>query len=148
MDDGRPPVSVEADGRPRVLVVDDEPAARDLARRLLAEAGFAVDVAADGRAARERFEQEWPAGTGPAVVVADVVLPNEDGWTLADWLVRERPGVRVVLTSALHWGRALPPPPANVPVPLVTKPLGAAALTAAVRAALAPPGPSPEIPRP
>ena len=63
----------------RLLVVEDEP---DLARALarsLAEAGFAVDVSADGEDALFRIREiEYDA------VVLDIMLPRLDGWAVLD----------------------------------------------------------------
>jgi two-component system, OmpR family, response regulator len=63
----------------RVLVVEDEP---DLARALarsLEEAGFAVDVAADGEDGLFRI-REIPYDAA----VLDLMLPRLDGWSVLD----------------------------------------------------------------
>jgi two-component system OmpR family response regulator len=67
-----PPLS--ASSPPRILVVDDDPAIRDVVSFALARAGFATSEAADGRAALERFAAE-----GAALVILDVILPQLDG---------------------------------------------------------------------
>ncbi|MBM3819492.1 MAG: response regulator transcription factor [Acidimicrobiia bacterium] len=63
----------------RLLVVEDEP---DLARavaRSLTEAGFAVDVSADGEDALFRIREiDYDA------VVLDVMLPRLDGWAVLE----------------------------------------------------------------
>ena len=63
----------------RLLVVEDEP---DLARALarsLAEAGFAVDLSADGEDALFRIREiDYDA------VVLDIMLPKLDGWAVLD----------------------------------------------------------------
>jgi two-component system OmpR family response regulator len=63
----------------RLLVVEDE---RDLARALarsLTEAGFAVDVSADGEDALFRIREiDYDA------VVLDVMLPRLDGWSVLE----------------------------------------------------------------
>jgi two-component system, OmpR family, response regulator len=59
---------------PRILVVDDDPAIRDVVGFALTRAGFAVATAADGRAALARFAAE-----GAALIVLDVMLPELDG---------------------------------------------------------------------
>jgi two-component system, OmpR family, response regulator MprA len=62
----------------RVLVVDDDPPLRRmLARTLLAE-GYDVTVAADGGAALVEAER-----TAPDVIVLDVAMPGLDGLTVA-----------------------------------------------------------------
>jgi DNA-binding NarL/FixJ family response regulator len=78
-----------------VLVVDDDPAFRALARRLLAASGLTVvgeaDSASAGLAAAARVK--------PSAVLVDVVLPDGDGTTLARRLAALSWQPRVVLTS-------------------------------------------------
>lgn len=128
--------SARRSGLTCVMIVEDDDGVRQLVRRLLIEAGFDVALAADGRAARERFEAEWPAEGGPSVVLADIATPHEDGWALAQWLLTAHPGLPVVLMSALDWERLPMSMPPNVPVPILQKPFSAADLLAALRAAL------------
>lgn len=58
----------------KILIVDDDPAIRDVVSFALARAGFATSHAADGRAALDRFAAE-----GADLVVLDVILPELDG---------------------------------------------------------------------
>jgi PAS domain S-box-containing protein len=60
----------------RVLVVDDEIDARDLLRVVLAEAGAVVDVAASAEEGVQLFHR-----APPHVIVSDVGMPDEDGYT-------------------------------------------------------------------
>jgi two-component system, OmpR family, phosphate regulon response regulator PhoB len=60
--------------RPRVLVVDDEPAIRELLKLHLANAGYEVRLAEDAIIA-ERALRETP----PDVVVVDVAMPYRGG---------------------------------------------------------------------
>ena len=60
---------------PKVLVVDDDEDIRILLRELLERAGFAVDEAADGRAALRQFH-----ASPPALVILDVAMPELDGY--------------------------------------------------------------------
>ncbi len=69
--------------RPRVLVVDDDPALRELLADYLGASGFAVDTAGDGVQMCERMAQ-----TLPDVLVLDLMLPGEDGLSLARELRR------------------------------------------------------------
>jgi two-component system response regulator MprA len=57
---------------PRVLVVEDDPALRDVLARALREEDFLVTTAADGRSALRVTEQ-------PDVLVVDIGLPDSDG---------------------------------------------------------------------
>lgn len=58
----------------KILIVDDDPAIRDVVRFALTRAGFEVVEAVDGPAALERF-----AAAAPDLVVLDVLLPGQDG---------------------------------------------------------------------
>jgi two-component system OmpR family response regulator len=57
-----------------ILVVDDEPKIAAIARDYLEHAGYAVETAADGRAALELIR-----GSAPDLVVLDLGLPEVDG---------------------------------------------------------------------
>jgi CheY-like chemotaxis protein len=61
----------------RVLVVDDDPANRDLVGVMLSYAGAEVRVSPEVRAALEMLDQ-WI----PDVLISDIGMPNEDGYTL------------------------------------------------------------------
>jgi two-component system response regulator MprA len=64
-------------GRDRVLVVEDDPDVADAVRRGLLFAGFAVDLAPDGRSALTAI-----AVARPDVLVLDLMLPDFDGLEL------------------------------------------------------------------
>ena len=64
----------EAPYPPHILVVDDDPASRDLARQFLERHGFLVDEACDGPPALQAITRE-----PPALVVLDLGLPGLDG---------------------------------------------------------------------
>lgn len=68
----------------RVLVVDDDPALRELLRDYLGASGFQVDEASGGEQMRLRL-----AGGVPDIVVLDIMLPGEDGLSLARTLRRD-----------------------------------------------------------
>ncbi len=57
-----------------ILLIDDEPAIRDLLAEILTSAGHGVEQAADGVAALEKFA-ERPFD----IVIADIFMPGEDG---------------------------------------------------------------------
>src|SRR5436190_12193416 len=60
--------------QPRVLVVDDDPHLREVVGFALGQAGYAVEEAANGRAALEAFRRR-----SPALLVLDVMMPEMDG---------------------------------------------------------------------
>jgi two-component system, OmpR family, alkaline phosphatase synthesis response regulator PhoP len=63
--------------RRRVLVVEDDPAIRELLRLHLSIAGFEIDEIGDGRVALDRARS-----TAFDLLVLDVMLPNLDGITV------------------------------------------------------------------
>ena len=63
----------------RVLVADDNGDLRDYVRRLLEDAGYAVDVAADGVAALEAARHQRPD-----LLLTDVMMPGMDGFQLLE----------------------------------------------------------------
>ena len=101
----KPPGSA-ADGR-LVLVIDDDPSARDLMQRALTKEGFRVETAAtgaDGLAAARRLH--------PDAVTLDVLMPQKDGWSVLSDLKADPelcgiPVVLVTLTDDKQVGYAL-----------------------------------------
>jgi two-component system, cell cycle sensor histidine kinase and response regulator CckA len=80
-----------------VLVVEDEPAVRKLARRTLEAVGITVVEAESGRQAWELLQ----ASSGPPeLVLTDLVMPGMNGRELGEALARRWPGVPVLYTSA------------------------------------------------
>jgi DNA-binding NarL/FixJ family response regulator len=79
-----------------LLIVDDHPDFRSLARIMLDAEGFQVTgEAPDGESALEAVDQ-----LHPDVVLLDVQLPGIDGFEVAERLASCRPAPRVVLTSS------------------------------------------------
>lgn len=68
-----------------ILVVDDDPAVRDLLVDALSEAGHRVDVARDGEQALDRLRD----GVSPCVVLTDVRMPRMDGFELSRAVARD-----------------------------------------------------------
>ena len=81
-------------GKPRILVVDDEQSYRDALRVALESEGFAVDTAADGVEAIERFT----AGE-PQLVLLDVMLPRRSGVDVCRE-IRNRSQVPIIMVTA------------------------------------------------
>ena len=87
-----PPISPAMD---RILIVDDDEALRDSLQLLLAAEGHEVAVAEDADAALRHL------GMAPAdVVLCDVRMPGTDGMDLLPQLVRQWPGLTVLMMSA------------------------------------------------
>lgn len=72
-----PPLVLAGGDGPLILVIDDDPASRELVQRHLTKAGYRTEGAADGltglRMARE---------LRPAAIMLDVVMPQMDGWSV------------------------------------------------------------------
>jgi two-component system phosphate regulon response regulator OmpR len=83
------------DHRPHIVVVEDESTQRQLLVDYLARQNFRATGIGDGASLRRLVERELPA-----LVMLDVGLPGEDGFTLARWL-RERSGrVGIIMVTA------------------------------------------------
>jgi signal transduction histidine kinase/DNA-binding response OmpR family regulator len=65
------------EGRPTVLVIEDDPAAQELLRVHLESAGYGVLVTANGRQGLE-----WLSQLRPDAVILDILLPEMDGWEI------------------------------------------------------------------
>jgi CheY-like chemotaxis protein len=79
-----------------VLVVDDEPAVRHFTSRVLREAGYGVEEAADGVEALRLIRTKV---VDLGAVVSDIVMPRMNGVELLQSLSLERPGLPVILMS-------------------------------------------------
>jgi PAS domain S-box-containing protein len=90
-----PPPVLER-GVETVLVVEDEPAVREVVAACLASAGYRPLVAGSGAEAIELFER---LAEPPALVVTDVVMPGMSGKDLAAELVRREPCLKVLFMS-------------------------------------------------
>jgi two-component system, cell cycle sensor histidine kinase and response regulator CckA len=89
------PAPDPAPGNGTVLIVEDEPAVRDMTTRLLERAGFDVVGVADGLKAIARSEHAQPID----VLVTDVVMPNLGGIETAEQMMARYPDMGVVLLS-------------------------------------------------
>jgi CheY-like chemotaxis protein len=120
-------------GRVRtVLVVDDEPDVRLIARLVLGAAGYEVLEAASGEEALDVLET-----TVPDVVLLDVRMPGIDGWTVHE-RIRSRVGtdaLPVVFFTADLAARSEAPAEIGE-AQLLTKPFQADDLLWAIRSVL------------
>ena len=82
--------------RHRILVVDDEPAARVLANRVLSEAGFEVITVQSGFECLERFRKQ-PRGFD--LILLDLSMPFMDGEETFRHLREINPDVVVMLST-------------------------------------------------
>ena len=78
-----------------ILVVDDDPALRELLQRYLSEQGYRVSGAEDG-SAMDRFLAE----NTPDLVILDLMLPGEDGLSIAKRLRISHDALPILMLSA------------------------------------------------
>ncbi|HET8648864.1 MAG TPA: ATP-binding protein, partial [Gemmatimonadales bacterium] len=83
-------------GTETVLLVEDEPAVRGMAARALREFGYNVVVAADGP---DALELGGPGQQQIDLLLTDVALPHLSGRIVAERLLEQRPGMRVLFMS-------------------------------------------------
>jgi excisionase family DNA binding protein len=81
-------------GRPRVLVVDDEPSIRDLLTKTLALAEYDVDSAPDGRTAIERL-RVIPYD----LLITDLKMPGFDGLNVIREARRLRADIPIIIIT-------------------------------------------------
>ena len=83
-------------GAETVLLVEDEPSLRELAREFLESSGYRVLEAGDGAKAIALAEQH----RGPIhLLLTDVIMPGMNGHQLAERLASRCPEMRVIYTS-------------------------------------------------
>ncbi len=79
----------------RVLVIDDESLVRRLLRKGLEQRGYEVTEAVDGRDAIRQLGQD-----DFDLVIADIVMPEQDGLEVIMFLKKNQPHVKIIAVSA------------------------------------------------
>jgi signal transduction histidine kinase/ActR/RegA family two-component response regulator len=89
----------ETAGKARILVVDDDEAARELSTRILEKQGYQVETAESGAEGLAAI-----AKSPPDLVVLDVMMPGMDGWQVLEQLKAEpdTADIPVVMLSMLN----------------------------------------------
>jgi PAS domain S-box-containing protein len=120
-------------GTGTILVVDDEPALRSLAKAILERNGYQVLLAKDGREAVETFRRN--ADTITAILL-DITMPVMDGKE-AFYLIRGiRADVPILVTTGYSESTTMELFEAGAVVEFVQKPYSAARLCERIRATL------------
>ncbi len=78
----------------KILVVDDDPAIRNLIQRFLSKQNYQVEAAEDGKTALATFEQ-----FNPDLVILDVNLPDAIGYNLCEEMQTRTKVFVLMLTS-------------------------------------------------
>jgi PAS domain S-box-containing protein len=112
-----------------VLVVEDDPAVREFARRSLEATGYTVLVAAGGDEALRAIENQVETID---VLLTDIVMPGVHGPELAARIRAQRPGIGVVLMSGYAEDDLGPNAELNSSSEILPKPFNLEALSRAV----------------
>jgi len=87
-------------GGESILVVDDEPALRELAYQILTHFGYRVLTASSGEAALNIL-----TANSIDLVLSDVIMPNMDGYELSRLITTQYPSVKIQLASGFSDNR-------------------------------------------
>ncbi len=84
-----------------VLVVEDDPDLLTLIEMIIADAGYRVRTAPEGRAALSRVDEEMPG-----VILLDMRMPGMNGWDFArEFRARHGPACPIVVVTAAENAR-------------------------------------------
>ena len=87
-------------GKGRVLLMDDESTIRALGSRVLASAGYEVELAEEGNDAVTKYKKAWETGRPFDVVILDLSVVRGMGGKEAIGRLREiHPGIKAIVSS-------------------------------------------------
>lgn len=86
----------DSEGKPTILIVDDEEMVRSIAAQILQKLDYSVVTAASGAEAIETFGREHERID---LVILDMVMPGVDGSRTFDEMKKVDAGVKVILSS-------------------------------------------------
>ena len=120
------------DAREVILVVEDEPAVRQMSLDMLAELGYRT-LEADSAAAALRLLDAHPE---ISLLFTDVVMPDVNGRKLADAALQRRPGLKILFTTGYTRNAVVHNGVLDAGVSLIGKPFTLEELAARVREVL------------
>ena len=116
----------------RVLVVDDDPGIQGFLAEALADEGYGVRTAANGREALAVLQEWWPD-----LILLDLMMPEMDGWAFRGEQ-RAMPGVADVPVIVLSAARDLDAKTRELaPAQVFSKPFDLEALLATIERLIA-----------
>lgn len=83
-----------------ILVVDDDPVICALLSRVLQDAGYRVETAADGLTALEMVAASSP----PDLLITDLIMPRLTGWSVFARVRRQAPSLPIIVISGADTG--------------------------------------------
>ncbi|HTI50660.1 MAG TPA: PAS domain S-box protein [Planctomycetaceae bacterium] len=120
-------------GTETILLVEDEPVIRDLAKSVLRRCGYEILEASDGRGALEQASRH----EGPLhLLITDVAMPHLGGSQLAQQLKRSRPEMKVLFISGYAEQEVIRHGIHTAETPLLQKPFFLSTLASKVREVL------------
>jgi CheY-like chemotaxis protein len=121
-------------GTETILLVEDDPALRQVAGRALLRNGYRVLEASNGVEALQLWQRHGPQID---LLFTDMIMPEGvTGLELADRLRSEKDALRVLITSGYSMGSSPEAPPADDSFSYLAKPYEPTVLAAAVRGCL------------
>jgi CheY-like chemotaxis protein len=120
-------------GRETILVVEDEPMVRELARQSLEQLGYSVLEADSGDAALAVIERRRPAVD---LILSDVVMPGLSARALAEAVARLDPSVPLLYMSGYPGDEVVRRGLLSPGAPLIQKPFSEEELDRSIRGLL------------
>jgi PAS domain S-box-containing protein len=119
-------------GRETLMIVEDEPAVRNLVASVLRHDGYQLLLASSAGEAADMFD----AHEGPIdLLLTDAMLPDGNGPELADLMIARRPGLPVIIMTG-YTEETLEVPRQQGQLPLLQKPFSPRELRRRIREAL------------
>jgi PAS domain S-box-containing protein len=128
--DLRPALPEPPGGSETVLIVEDDPAVREVATQILRRKGYRILQAPDGATALALARTHVAR---VSLVITDLVMPGMSGRELADAVRAEQPGVRVLYMSGYTDDAVVRQGVLNASAPYLQKPFTAQSLALKVR---------------
>ena len=114
-----------------ILIVDDESALREVAKEILEIAGYRVSTANDGLSALSML-----ANNPVDLILSDVIMPNMDGYHLAEEVKKLYPAIKIQLASGFSDDRHISHPDLTLHDKMISKPYTSSVLLRRVAALL------------
>ncbi len=124
------PIPAQANAE-KILIVDDEPAMREITQEILAMAGYQVLIADTGDAALDILARE-PVD----LLLSDIIMPKMNGFDLAKTVSEKHPNIKIQLASGYNGEQSVQQDQELLHGPILRKPFRSAELLATVAALL------------
>lgn len=120
-------------GSETILLVDDEPALRDICEKVLSNYGYQIITAGNGEDALEIYRQQE---AGPDLVILDINMPGMGGHKCLQELIKLNPKAKVLIASGYSFNAQAENPLAAGAAGYIAKPFNLKDLLQKVRKVL------------